>query len=295
MYIRTKRDGEWIHLSALSNKLGVIDITIPSGRANGDVNGDGIIDFKDSTRVLEGVQYETSGGTLGKALAQAEREAADVYEPELGQITHLDAETILSYSVGIKSGYVGKVVSGANWKWVPDYEESPDEDQELGRYVYTIELLGINSDFSIIGLLDYTLEGVFTRFNCKANKIEIVATSIPAEPVHASIIYTSYGANSSIFLMGGMTEAQRESIIDEISNTLPVQTSADGYTDIKNQRQITSITNKRDGQKIEITYVLQGNDPSQTTIADTINLDDRGRPKNGVSNGVEFEIKWEGF
>ena len=224
MNIQTKQGGEWIHLSTLSDRLGVLDIVIPAGRALGDVDGDGKVDGIDATETLWASLYEETNGESGEDFDPQDpfaRTAANVYQPELNLITYEDAEAILAYSIGLKGAYVGKDVSGgSDWVWVPEYYPSVENSQgqltEGGRYVYTISLLGITQDFSIIALLDYNVDNVFKEFKCKSNVIEIVATSIPTSPVHASLIYAASGATSSIFLVGGMTKSQRQSIIDTI-------------------------------------------------------------------------------
>ena len=289
MNIRTKQGGEWVHLSTLTDHLGVLDVTINAGRAAGDVDGDGTITYQDAllvSRYIVGL----------KKLDTTQQLAADVCEP-VGQITEEDAQAISNYQIDLETGFQGYVISGENWTWAPTYlpERFNEKGEALarGRYIYTIELLGIQPSFSVIGLFDTNLEGVFQKIVCQENKIELVCTCIPTKPVHASLIYTAEGANSSIFLMGGMTDKQQQQIIDTITTQLPVKVAADGYTDIKKQRPVTNIHNKRDGNKLEITYTLKGEETQP--LVDIINLDSKGRPLSGTSNGVKFDIEWDGF
>ena len=283
MNIRAKKDGAWVYLSSLTDHLGVLDVTISRGRAAGDINGDGTINYEDALLIGE---YQRDPAFFDSIQLLA----ADVYEPELGQITDEDATAIGSYSVDMDAGYVGRVISGENWSWVSNY--MPEGSSGIqGRYVYTIKLLGIQPQFSIIGLLDTNTDGVFEKFVCDTNEIKLIARCIPTKPVHASLIYTAEGASSSIFLMGGMTDKQQQQIISTITAQLPVKVAADGYTDIANQRPIKNIHNKRDGNKLEITYTLEGD----RILVDVINLDATGRPIGGTSNGKEFTIDWEGL
>jgi hypothetical protein len=75
---------------------------------------------------------------------------------------------------------------------------------------------------------------------------------------------------------------------------LPITVTEDGdkkYTDIEGLRKVTNIDVVREEQTITITTTLQGD----KFHIDTIDLDEYDRPISGTSDGVAWEMSWEGF
>lgn len=72
---------------------------------------------------------------------------------------------------------------------------------------------------------------------------------------------------------------------------LPISVTEDGYTDIEGLRKVTNIDLVREEQTVTITTILEGG----IQHIDTIDLDEYDRPISGTSDGVTWEMSWDGF
>lgn len=284
MAMKVRQNGVWKQISFPSGKIGIVNTFIPAGRALGDVNGDGEVNYVDAVLTLQAILYEETSGEKGTPMTSPiARRAANVHNNASDTLTEDDAQAMTQVGVGIFDNYVGKDVSDdPKWFW----------DEAKQKYYYPIEMFGITPDFSTIVLLKSAQENLFYGVECVQNSIKIFAQFIPTTDVQASIIYAPSGGQGALYFISNLTDTQVEDFIKEEIDALPIKTAQDGYTDISNLRQVTKINVTREGQDIQIEYSLQG---LGETIKDTIHLDDNDFPISGESNNVPWTATWVGF
>lgn len=194
-------------------------------------------------------------------------------------------------------------------------QNNPWESYSSG-YRARVPILGITEKSSVACFLDKS-DGDITDLICKANELEFYSNS----DTEASGIIL-FSANSSltenkIFPVGKLTEEEIERIVPQIAERLHIRSTnvqVNGQPreviEFLNVRQVTEAkfsrqdcseeekeANKESNvtQKILVTYALQGGSMEDSPKVDTIYLNENDFPVKGITNGVEWNIDWEGF
>lgn len=165
--------------SSVSIKSG---ITIPSGRAKGDVNGDGQISEEDYDIVMN---VDVEATTLTDPV---EIWAADVSND--GAIETLDASLIMSY--------YNRSDLARYSPYAADYYERWSWDNTQYRYYYDIAMPGITETHSAIVMLRNTSSAFNYDVNCVTDAVRIYSDGIPTKEVLCDIILSATSGDSSV-------------------------------------------------------------------------------------------------
>lgn len=187
------------------------------------------------------------------------------------------------------------------------------------KYKSSTPVNGLNSQFRAIAFLNYTGEDVFEKIVCEEDSITIHSSAVP-ENIIGTALYSinNLGSENRIYLVGGVTKEQLDEIIYQIEDKIGLSSSSDGdFTDFTKMRQLKKAVfklepwnNSEEGEsgekpisdnanlvnRIVIDYLLQGEAIDQnSTRKDYIYLDEQDYPVCGNTNGITWQIGWEGF
>lgn len=165
--------------SSVSIKSG---ITIPSGRAKGDVNGDGQISEEDYDIVMN---VDVEATTLTDPV---EIWAADVSND--GAIEAFDASLILSYRDPTDRARYSP--------YAADYYERWSWDNTQYQYYYDIAMPGVTETHSAIVMLRNTSSACNYDVNCVTDAVRIYSDGIPTKEALCDIILSATSGDSSV-------------------------------------------------------------------------------------------------
>lgn len=180
---------------------------------------------------------------------------------------------------------------------ISNFEIQPsdwEENVQSLNYVASVDILGMTSTYSAIVLFDSGQDGLEITATCAAGAIYFYCASVPTKALSGNIIYSCSGQKTKIYYVGGLSAEDARQVEDQVIQRLPISVVKDGnaeYVQIEKMRQLTNAVFSRNGQNITINYTLEGGIEMQ----DSILLDVNDRPQSGVSNGVAWEISWNGF
>lgn len=87
------------------------------------------------------------------------------------------------------------------------------------------------------------------------------------------------------------TEADRQALVDDVMEELPVTVAEDGYTDITGLRNLTSLSMARSDGYITVVATMEGGRADSSVFL----LDDDGKPSRIIAGDVSCSLSWDGF